>query len=142
MRRLNTSIVFILAIFLMSAFLPKLLDGEAKSRQVLRSVKPGVAYRLINKECQHSEVVILDVRTPGEFATGHLENAINIDFHSESFVDELENLDRNKTYIVYCASGGRSLMALYRMGELGFLRVYDINGGIAAWKKRGLPVIR
>lgn len=142
MRRLNTSVTFILAFVIISFIFPVLLRGDDGSRQVLRSIKPCAAYRLITKGRQHSEVVILDVRSPGEFSTGHLENAINIDFHSDSFDDEIEELDRSKTYIIYCASGGRSLMALYKMGELGFLRVYNLTGGINAWIEKNLPVVK
>jgi rhodanese-related sulfurtransferase len=140
MKRLKAYIFIILAFIIVCTFLPGILDGETGSRRVLRSIKPAVAYRLINREGQQHEVVILDVRTPGEFATGHLENAINVDFNSGSFVDELEKLDKSRTYIIYCRSGSRSLMALYKMGELGFLRVYNITGGINAWIKKGFPV--
>jgi rhodanese-related sulfurtransferase len=79
------------------------------------------------------------VRTAGEFATGHIENAMNLDYHSDSFRNELNNLDKNKTYLVYCAMGSRSADALAIMKELGFMEAYNMLGGINQWQEEGLP---
>jgi len=82
------------------------------------------------------------VRTPAEFAGEHIENATNIDFYSETFRDTLNNLDRNKTYLAYCAVGGRSGSALDIMVELNFREAYNILGGINQWKAEGLPTVK
>jgi len=82
------------------------------------------------------------VRTPEEFADGHIENAINLDYYSETFGDELNKLDKNKTYLVYCRSGRRSRNALDIMEELNFREAYNMSGGIIEWKAEGLPTTK
>jgi rhodanese-related sulfurtransferase len=86
-------------------------------------------------------LIIIDVRTQAEFDSGHIENAINLDYNSDSFQQELDSLDKDKTYLVYCAVGARSASALEMMEELGFIEAYNILGGIDQWQKDGLPII-
>lgn len=85
---------------------------------------------------------IVDVRTPGEFSEDHLKNAINIDWKSGDFEKKIKALDKNKPVFVYCLAGGRSSNALKKMKELGFKEVYDLSGGISAWKNAKLPVVK
>ncbi len=84
--------------------------------------------------------IILDVRTPGEFKKGYIKDARLLDIFSDEFDTELNKLDRNATYYVYCASGGRSAECSEKMQELGFKKVYDLDNGMGAWRKAGLPV--
>ncbi len=86
-------------------------------------------------------LVILDVRTPDEFAAGHLDGATMIDFYSPDFADRLAALDRDVPYLLYCRSGNRSGQARQLMSDLGFADVADIDGGISAWAAAGLPVV-
>lgn len=88
---------------------------------------------------ENPEAVILDVRTPEEFAEGHLEGAVNIDFYAANFQDTLSQLDTGEDYVVYCRSGNRSGQTATMMEELGFVTVHDVDGGIAAWLDAGLP---
>ncbi len=76
------------------------------------------------------EAVILDVRTPAEFESGALENAINIDFFSPTFQQRLAMLDKSKPYFVYCRSGNRSAQACNIMSSLGFEELYNMKGGL------------
>lgn len=71
---------------------------------------------------------IIDVRTPAEFAGGDLEGAVNLDFQSENFEEELATLDPSAEYLVHCQAGGRSAKAFVIMGRLGFDHVRDIGG--------------
>jgi len=100
------------------------------------------AFTLIQGNQDNPDFVIIDVRTPGEFAGEHIGNATNIDFYSEAFRDMLTNLDKNKTYLVYCKVGGRSGSALDIMAELNFREAYNILGGINQWKTEGLPTVK
>ncbi len=78
--------------------------------------------------------VILDVRTEDEYNDGIIENAINIDIHKgQDFIAELESLDKNKNYYVYCRSGARSAKACEIMKELGFENAFNLLGGILDW---------
>ncbi|MDO7173912.1 rhodanese-like domain-containing protein [Mariniflexile sp. AS56] len=82
-----------------------------------------------------ANAVILDVRTDGEVAEGVIPNAIHIDIYKgQDFIDEVEALDKNKNYYVYCRSGKRSGQACGIMGELGFENAYNLEGGILDWE--------
>ncbi len=76
--------------------------------------------------------VLLDVRTAEEFATGNISGAVNIDFKASDFEQKIAELDKSKTYFVYCLSGIRSAKAADRMGELGFTSLYTLDGGYRA----------
>ncbi len=110
--------------------------------QIIEDITPQEAFTLIQDNQNNPDFVIIDVRTPEEFADGHIENAINLDYYSETFQDELNNLDKDKTYLIYCRSGNRSRNALNIMAELNFREVYNISGGISAWKAAGLPTTK
>lgn len=85
------------------------------------------------------DFVILDVRTPGEFAAGHLENAVNLDYNSGTFAADVGALDKARTYLVHCQAGARSAMATDDMVAMGFVDVYDMVDGFAGWVAAGLP---
>jgi rhodanese-related sulfurtransferase len=90
----------------------------------------------------NTNAVILDVRTPEEFAKGHIQGAVLLDFKSADFASGLGKLPKNKLYLTYCAVGGRSAKACEQMRELGFLRVGNLEGGIKAWQEAGKPVVK
>lgn len=80
------------------------------------------------------DAVILDVRTQEEVDEGSIPNALHIDIHKgQGFLDELEKLDKNRTYFVYCRSGNRSGQACTMMNQLGFESAYNLMGGINEW---------
>ena len=110
--------------------------------QIIENVSPQEALNLIQENQNNPDFVILDVRTAEEVADGHIEEAINIDFYSETFRDELDRLDKDKTYLIYCRSGSRSGNALNIMEELNFREVYNMSGGIIEWKAEGLPLTK
>ena len=110
--------------------------------QVIRDIDAQEAYDLIQDNQDNPDFVIIDVRTPEEFADGHIENAINIDFRSDNFKSEIETLERDKTYLIYCRSGNRSRGALEIMIDLGFMEVYHLSTGILGWLDEGLPTVK
>jgi len=110
--------------------------------QIIENITPQEAFALIQNNQDNPDFVILDVRTPEEIAHGYIENAINMNFYSETFRDELDSLDKNKTYLIYCRSGGRSGNALNIMEELNFREGYNMSGGITAWVAEGLPTTK
>lgn len=85
--------------------------------------------------------VVLDVRTPAEFAGGHLQGARNIDIESPRFEESVSALPREATYAVYCRTGNRSARALDDMRGLGFGDIYHLAGGISAWESAGGEVV-
>ena len=110
-----------------------LLAGE------LSDVTVKEAAELVAEKKESPGFVILDVRTPGEFAEGHLERALNIDVKSTGFYDEIMKLDKEKSYLVYCRSGKRSKKAQGIMGKSGFKDVINMKGGFLGWAKEGHP---
>ena len=86
-------------------------------------------------------VVVLDVRTPAEYAAGHLEGAKNIDVESPDFTTQIAGLDKSATYAVYCRSGNRSAQAVKIMEGLGFEEVRDAGGVNAAADATGLEIV-
>ncbi len=87
-----------------------------------------------------SESVLIDVRSADEFNDGAIANAINMNYNDDQFESNIKKLDANKTYFVYCLSGGRSASAVAYMRDNGFKNVYELKGGIMAWKKNNLQV--
>jgi thioredoxin 1 len=84
--------------------------------------------------------VVLDVRTPGEYKEGYINKAINIDYNDAGFEDRINKLEKNLPYFVYCLSGGRSGSAASYMRERGFKQVYELKGGMMAWRNNQMPV--
>jgi thioredoxin len=81
---------------------------------------------------------VLDVRTPDEFTSEHIDNAINVNWNSADFAAKAETYDKSKPVFVYCLSGGRSKKAAAKLSELGFTKVYELEGGILKWKADGM----
>ncbi len=93
------------------------------------------------KKLTDTNVQILDVRTAGEYQSGHLKNALQADWLDKAqFADRIQYLDKNKPVLVYCASGVRSGQAMQLMALQEFKQVYNMEGGISAWKIEGKAV--
>jgi len=87
------------------------------------------------------DVVVLDVRTPAEFNSGHIPNAINIDIYSDYFRADISALDKSKSYAVYCRSGKRSVDASSEMDLTGFENTFNLTGGIIEWVDSGRTTV-
>lgn len=87
------------------------------------------------KAISNKKTLLIDLRTPKEFSGGHLTNAINVDFFDKKeFKNAFEKMDRNKPVYLYCRSGNRSRNASRKLDQMGFKAVYDLKGGLLAWK--------
>ena len=100
------------------------------------SIDSKEAYGLIKAD---ANIAILDVRTAKEFADGHVAGAVNIDVNQTDFAQKIDELDRSKTYIVYCRLGRRSRKAVGIMAAKGFKNLYNVSDGFVGWNKNGLP---
>lgn len=112
--------------------------GTATREAVVETIAPAAAADLLG--APPAGLVVLDVRTPEEFASGHLEGAVNLDFRAATFAEDLAVLDRDVPYLLYCRSGNRSASARDMMASLEFSEIHEIAGGIDAWLAAGLPV--
>jgi rhodanese-related sulfurtransferase len=112
---------------------------ELQEGVIAKDVSPKEFAELIKSK---EDALLLDVRTPKEVAEEHLADSKNIDFYSDSFKAELAKLDKSKPVLVYCHSGGRSGKTMATLKEMGFKEVYNMAGGITAWEKADLPLIK
>lgn len=87
-----------------------------------------------------SDEILLDVRTPGEYAGGYIAGAKNIDWNGSDFEQQASKLDKSKPVYVYCLGGGRSKAAASKLRKMGFKEVYDLQGGMMNWKRSGMAV--
>ena len=109
-------------------------EGEGQSKITKLSATEFSA-----KINQTNNVQLVDVRTPGEFAGGHIKNALNININGNDFDSQISKLDKNKPVFVYCLSGARSASSANYMSKLGFKEVYDLSGGMIKWRSASLP---
>jgi rhodanese-related sulfurtransferase len=113
------------------------LTACSSADAAVTDVSPQQATQIVAQE----GVRILDVRTPAEFAQGHLDGAVNIDVTSPDFDAAVSSLPKDATWFVYCRSGNRSGVATDRMADLGFTAMYDLQGGIVDWAAAGGEVV-
>ena len=117
-------LVKLLAVF-PAAVSPRPARAGAKAAEVLAS---------------DPSIVVLDVRTPEEFAEGHIKGALNIDFNGDDFEKKIAELDPAKPYLLHCAAGGRSGQALPLFEKLKFNQLYHLSSGFGGWVADGQPV--
>ncbi len=114
-----------------------------------QSAQPGYgdisvdqARRLVQENRDNDAFVILDTRTPQEYQRGHIPGAQLLNIYDKEFQAKLDSLDREKTYLVHCASGGRSSRAVQIMRSKGFEKVYHMYQGMRGWAGKGYETVR
>ena len=113
-------------------------NGQNKTDQ--KSIAENVNVEEFAKHMEGAQ--LLDVRTPGEWNQGIIEGATMANIYDANFDAELAKLDKEKPVTVYCKSGGRSGQAMSKMNQLGFKEVYNLKGGIGAWKRADKPTVK
>jgi rhodanese-related sulfurtransferase len=108
----------------------------------LSTISPKEAYNLIQNNKSNPDFVLIDIRTPQEFKSGHLKNAILIDYYSKDFLKKMKSLDKNKTYLIYCRSANRSTKTLKKIKNMKFTSLYNMGKGIKGWAKAGFPIYK
>lgn len=132
MKRINTQIAGLL--ILMSFFFNACGVSQSEGSHQLMDART-----FEKKISETPEGVVLDVRTPAEYAGGHIANAVNADWNDAAFDSKVSNLDKSKTYFVYCLAGGRSAAAVAHMQEMGFQHIVELEGGMMQWRAQKLP---
>ncbi len=134
-------IAFAMPIFLIClGFVLSAQSAQDSTRIIAVSAKE--AADLIEKHKGDEDFAILDIRTAGEFQSGHLAKSILIDFYSKNFADQLSRLDKEKTFLIYCRSGNRSTKSIELFKKLKFKKVYHMASGIRVWKDEGFSVVK
>jgi rhodanese-related sulfurtransferase len=116
------------------------VPAPAAATEVKHVDGKGAKTLLETKATEAEKITIVDVRTPEEYAAGHIAGAKNIDIASDTFEAELNKLDKTKPILVHCGAGGRSTTSLSTFKKLGFKTVTHLDGGMKAWKAAGNPV--
>ena len=137
---MNQAILFALSMLLLASAL-RAADAPATHPTTQPAVH-NIGVDAFEKLTADSKNVILDVRTPREFAAGHLPGAVNINWTDKSFAEKIASLDKSKTYLVHCAIGGRSAKACSKLDEEKFLNIYNLKGGYEAWTKAGKVTVK
>ncbi len=130
-----------LTTFCLMAMFIIVITGTANA-QSLQTISPKQAQQLIQKEKDNSNFAIIDIRTPTEFESGHIENASLIDYYSKNFLKKMQKLDKNKIYLIYCRSSNRSTKALSLIKDMGFKSLYNMGKGINGWTENGYKIVR
>ena len=125
--------IFAIALFIIAT----LTTGVQAQNQKTKDVRARAFKRQIAKE----QVIVVDARTPDEYNTSHLENSVMVDFKADDFREKITKLPKNKTICVYCRSGNRSGQTMEILKQEGYLRVYNLKGGITAWQEKGLKTV-
>lgn len=97
---------------------------------------------LFEQKIQAAHTILIDVRTPEEFASGHLKGAVNINFYDKNVEVLFKQLPTNHTLLVYCKSGNRSRKAVQMLEASGNKNVIELAGGITAWMQAGKPIVQ
>lgn len=109
---------------------------KQQNEGTVKVISPEEAQSLL----QMDNVQLVDVRTSKEFDEGYIPLAQNIDFRSPTFNEDISKLDKEKPVILYCKSGGRSAKCAEKLSEAGFVKIYDIDGGISKWEHKGYEI--
>lgn len=119
------------------------LVGCSHSRVVhIHHLSALEAKTLIDQNKGAADFVILDIRTPKEFAKGHIAGAVMLDYYNPGFQKGLQQLDKTKRYLIYCRTGNRTGRTLKIIDQMGFKSIYHLKDGIVDWNRQKLPLIK
>jgi rhodanese-related sulfurtransferase len=133
-------------LFLFSSLLVSLMlmscESQSQSQTTAQtaSAAPSIPFENVDapdfkKLMANPNTIVIDVRTPGEIAEGKIEGALEMDFYQPDFKNRIQALDKDKTYLIYCRSGGRSQSACQMMNQMGFKSLYNLRAGFTDWEK-------
>jgi rhodanese-related sulfurtransferase len=140
-KMMKYSVIILVTLMITSSVFASIFK-TLQPKPVLKTISTVEAVSLIKENTKNTKFVILDVRTPAEYAEGHIANATNIDFKADDFAQNVSKLDKSRKYLIYCRSGHRSGLALEVMKTQLFETVYNIDGGISKWTSDNNPVVK
>ena len=111
------------------------------SCQIFESTEISVISDAQFTEIQHTDYIIVDVRTAEEYESGHIQDAVNFDFYSESFQNDILILDKSSSIILYCRTQNRSTKTANYLKENGYKEITVLEGGITSWVKNGNDLV-
>ncbi|MEA3495143.1 MAG: rhodanese-like domain-containing protein [Bacteroidota bacterium] len=132
----------LILIFVFTAFNSAGKNNFRSNDTIQANIDVDSAYSLILKNKNNPAFIILDLRTATEYNTGHIEHSVNIDYFNPDFNDILKTLNKNKTYLICCSSGGRSDKTFKEMKNLEFAKIYNMLGGTNLWYATAYPTTK
>ena len=121
--------------------------GQAQEKTATATSAPAVRFKDADvaefaRLAADTNNIVLDVRTPREYAAGHLAGAVNMNLRAADFAAQAARLDKSRTYLVHCAVGLRSASACQKLGSMGFTNLVNLKTGLNGWEAAGQPVQR
>ena len=138
---LNKRLIYLIGIISL-IFFAGFVAGAAVDVGQGQALSALQARELISMHQDDNNFVILDVRTPAEFASGHIAGAMLLDYYGKGFTESFAKLDKTKTYLIYCRSGNRSDKTLDLASKYGFTKMYHIGRGVRDWLSNGYPLVK
>ena len=111
------------------------------SCQIFESTEISVISDLQFIEIQDTDYILVDVRTAEEYESGHIQDAVNFNFHSESFQNDILSLDKSASIVLYCRTQNRSTKTANYLKENGYKEIAVLEGGITSWVKNGNDLV-
>jgi rhodanese-related sulfurtransferase len=111
------------------------------NEQTIKDISATQSKELIEDNKDNTNFIIIDCRTKGEFDMAHIKDSVLIDFYDPSFTQEIDKLDKEKTYLIYCATGSRSKAAIGLMIRMKFAEVYNMTYGVTEWYQEGFELV-
>jgi rhodanese-related sulfurtransferase len=139
---MNFKYFLITPLLFVSTFLASCQSSSNQNASNSESINTTISVDEFEKKLNESkDYLLIDVRTTEEYIGGHLPNSANINFNADDFNEKIQKLDKSKTIMIYCLSGGRSSNAASDMIKMGFNRIYNMKGGILAWRNANKPTV-
>lgn len=111
-----------------------------KTEKIFCYLSPEECNKMLAKYRNSKDFVLWDLRSPEKYHKNKIKGAINFNYDNDNFDNDLEKLDRNKVYLIYCSLRAKSNIVFGMMEDLEFKNVYNLEGGITAWYEAGLPL--
>lgn len=123
-------------VWLLLVIVFSVVSCQAQAKNNVELVPPAAFL----KKMEADKGQVIDVRTPKEYQSGYINNAVNMHVYDKDFEQRVDKLDKNKTVFVYCKAGGRSAEAVEVLQKKGFSHIVELDGGMDAWTEAGKPV--
>ena len=126
----------LIAVFLSVILFSGCSEAQVEKKQNQAGVIKNVQESEFKELMEREGTQLIDVRTPEEFSEGKIDDAKNIDYYSADFKEQMAKLDKTKPVLLYCRSGARSGKSAEILSEMGFMEIYNLEGGYLGWPNK------
>lgn len=137
--KLNSMVLIFASLFAILSCNSPSENGDSGS---FKNINAEESKQMIDENSKNDQFIILDTRTTGEYKQGHIQNSVFLDFSAKDFYTKVAALDKEKSYLIYCHSGGRSGITMDYMKKNGFKEAWNMSGGIVSWSRSGFKLTK